>query len=126
MIRAKHIIRRHNRHALTAEEGDYLVAIEEVSDTDGRMYKLEYRSTPDGRRAVAFCLYNPWGGLGNPSAGEDYLRGHVAEDGFICVGDGSDRRLEASPFDLDFTIRRARFWCTAFSYLKEHGSFPNP
>lgn len=115
-----------NANAVVAELEEHVVMIEDVVDPDGRLYRLEYRSTPEGDRALAFCLHNPWGFAGEPSGGEDYWDAHVAEDGFICLGDAAHRTLDESPFDLDFAIRRARFWCTGFSVLKETGSFPDP
>ena len=108
------------------EEDGHLVMIEDVTDPDGRMYRLEYRASHDGLRAVAYCLYNPWGGPGNPNAGEDYLVGHARDDGFLCVGKESVDKLDESPYDLDHVIQRARYWCTAFSVLKETGVFPHP
>lgn len=115
-----------NPHAAVGSEDNYVVVVEDHSDPDGRMYRLEYRSTPDGRRAIAYCLYNPWGLGGEPSAGEDYFEAHVADDGFLCLGNGSERQLARSPFDLEYTVRRARFWCTAFSVFAETGEFPDP
>jgi hypothetical protein len=125
MSYAESIMRRYNRNGLIGEEDSYAVMIEDHSDPDGRMYRLEYRSTSDGRKAIAYCIFNPWGGGGDPNAGEDYPTGHVAEDGFICLGGEAVHDLESSPYDLDYTIRRARYWCTAFSVLKENGEFPN-
>ena len=120
------VMRQFNPQALVGKEDGYCVMIEDASDPDGRMYRIEYRSTADGGRAVAFCLYNPWGRIGMPAAGEEYTVGHVAADGFLCLGEDTTRELDCSPYDLEFTIRRARYWCTAFSVLKETGEFPNP
>lgn len=126
MSQALTIMRQFNPHAITAEEDGYLVMIEDVSDPDGRLYRLEYRATPDGRKAIAFCLHNPWSVGGPPNGGEEYAVGHVAADGFLCLGTASVKKLDDSPYYLEFTIRRARYWCTGFSVLKETGEFPNP
>ncbi len=115
-----------NPNAVVGEEGDYVVVIEDFSDPDGRMFRLEYRATPDAGRAIAYCLHNPWGMEGNPCAGEGYFEAHVAEDGFLCLGAASVLQLERSPYDLDYAVRRARYWCTAFSVFEETGVFPDP
>ncbi len=119
-------MRKLNPRALVERERNYVVVVEDHNDPDGRLYRLEYRVTPDARRAVAFCLHNPWGEDGDPSAGADYFEAHVAEDGFICLGHGSVRQLQQSPFDLDYAVKRARFWCTGFSFFEETGRFPDP
>jgi hypothetical protein len=119
-------MRKLNPRALVTREHDYVVVVEDHSDPDGRPYRLEYRVTPDCSRAIAYCLYNPWGDEGDPSAGEDYFVAHVDSDGFLCLGHGSERQLGRSPFGLDYAVRRARFWCTGFSVFQETGTFPNP
>lgn len=126
MTQAIDIMRAANPNALAAEEGDLCVFIEDVTDSDGRMFRMEYNSTPDGRHAVAFCRFNPWSPAGPPNAGADYHAAHVAEDGFICLGSGHDRRVEHSPFTLQTAIERCHYWPTAFSYFKENGTFPQP
>ena len=126
MTQAANIMARFNPNANVMDDGGNVGFREDVTDPDGRMYQVGYLSTRDGRRAVAYCLYNPWGGEGRPNAGEEYVKGHVAEDGFLCVGSDTVRDLESSPYDLDYTVRRARYWCTGFSVFKETGSFPNP
>ncbi len=123
MNSAELAFRRFNRRALIGREGDLVVAIEDVLDPDGRMYRIEYRSTADGRHAAAWCLFNPWGGR---NGGARYSSGHVADDGFLCLGNDSTRRVDASPYNLDFVVKRSRFWTTAFSFYKETGEFPNP
>lgn len=114
-------MREFNANALIGTENGLNVMLEDVSDPDGRIYRLEYQSTPDGLHAVAFCRYNPWG---TPNGGEEYMVGHVDTNGFICVGLQSVKNVRASPYDLRFVIQRGRFWCTAFSVLKETGHFP--
>ena len=126
MNTAEQIIGRLNPNALAGEIDGCTVMIEDVTDPDGRIYRLEYCATADGRRAVAYCRFNPWGEAGQPDAGESYEDGHVMENGFLCLGDDAVRELGKSPYDLEFTIKRARYWCTGFSVLKETGEFPNP
>ena len=124
MTTAESIMMNFNHKALICNEKDYIVMIEDCTDPDGRMYRMEYRSTPDGKQAIAYCLYNPWG---NKNGDESYSGGHVAEDGFICLGPNhDDKNLKNSPYDLEYVIRRSRYWCTGFSVLKESGVFPNP
>lgn len=126
MSEALRQMRAMNPNALSHRQGEKLVFIEDWRDPDGRDYRLEYRSTPDGEHAIAYCLYSPWGDEDDPSAGESYNEAHVSENGFICLGTGARRSLEQSPFDLEFAVRRARFWCTGFSVYKETGEFPEP
>lgn len=117
-------MRKHNANALVGVEADGIVMIEDVTDGDGRMYRLEYRSTPDTHHAIAFCRWNPWGTL---NGGEQYTVGHVDSDGFLCLGKAhTGKGLCDSPYDLEYVIARARFWTTAFSILKETGEFPQP
>jgi hypothetical protein len=120
---AQTIMKEHNRNALIGSETGMDVMIEDVSDPDGRIYRLEYQSTPDGRHAIAFCRFNPWGSL---NGGEEYQVGHVDANGFVCVGKQSVKSVQASPYDIRYVIQRTRFWCAAFSVLKETGQFPNP
>lgn len=108
---------------ITVESG-VITMTEEVNDLDGRRYRLKVFSTPDGRHAVAFCLSNPWDPK-RPNAGRSYWEGHVDEDGFICLGDNSNRTLTASPFRTKFAVLRARYWCTGFSVFMETGRFPD-
>jgi hypothetical protein len=125
MSTAAETIRAANPNAFIAFEDGYVVALEDHADPDGRMFRIEYRATPDGQKAIAVCRYNPWQPE-DPQAGEDYLTAHVAPDGFLCLGEGHESHAVAdSPFAIDFVIRRARFWCTGFSVLKETGSFPD-
>lgn len=126
MSQAQDTMRRLNPNAFVGEEDGCAIMIEDVTDPDGRMYRLEFRATADGSKAIAFCLHNPWGASGQPNAGVEYTEGHVAENGFVCVGSESIRELAKSPYDLEFTVRRARFWCTGFSAFKETGVFPQP
>lgn len=118
MSRAEEILRRYNRNMLIGPDGDMVCGIEDHADSDGRMYRMEYISTPDGRRAVAYCRSNPWN-RSSPNAGEEYVAAHVSSNGHICAGSESTTSVSDSPYDLDFIIRRARYWCVAFSAFKE-------
>ena len=126
MTPAATLARSLNPNAVIGEEAGRVIAIEDVKDPDGRIYRLEYHATPDGRRAIAWCRFNPWSSGGTPNAGTDYFVSHVAPDGFLCLGNPCERDLAKSPFGLDFTIRRARFWCTGFSVLKDTGTLHHP
>ena len=125
--RARQIMRSLNPSAFAAAEGESAVFVEEHwdSETDRRTYKLEYRSTFDGSGAVAFCLYNPWGRRGKANAGVANHVGHIFKDGRLCLGSSHPSGPDTSSMDLETTVRRARYWCTAFSVLKETGAFPD-
>ena len=122
---AEAVMRGFNPHALIGSENGRAVMIEDVSDPDGRMYRMEYQSTGDGRKAVAFCRHNPWGKV---NAGVSLSEGHVASDGLLCMGSAHSysRDPARSRYDLAFVIQRGRYWCTALSVLKETGRFPQP
>ena len=122
---AAEIMRGLNPNAMIGIEDDHLAIIEDVTDPDGRMYRLEYQTTPDGQHATGFCRFNPWGGT--PNAGESSIDGHVFEDGSICMGrEHYGGSVDGSPYDLQTVVQRARYWATAFSVFKESGEFPNP
>ena len=122
---AADIMRRFNRNTLIGIEDNVVVMIEDVTDPDGRMYRMEYQSTPDGQHATAFCRQNPWGNT--PDAGESNIVGHVFEDGSICMGsEHYGGSVDGSPYTLETVIERSHYWCTAFSVLKETGEFPSP
>ena len=124
MNRAEEIMVAANPSGLIGVDDDgATVMIEDVADADGRLYRLEYRSTSDGAHAVAFCCHNPWGDVNGE---EPFESGHVDENGFICLGpDHEGQEIEDSPYDIAWVIQRARFWCTGFSVLKETGAFPD-
>lgn len=124
---AAQLMQRLNPRALMSVEAGDLVFIEDHSDSeeDGRIYRLEYRSTPNGRRAVAFCLHNPWSQEGqDPQADEMVHIAHIFSDGLLCLGTGHCRNPRDSRRSLEWVVARARYWCTGFSVLKETGSFP--
>lgn len=112
------VMQRMNPNGLIAAEGRWICMIEDHADPDGRMYRLEYQSTPDGRHAIAWCRHNPWGSVNDH---------HTLSDGLICIGSGAHSSNPAnSQFDLETVILRARFWCTAISVYHETGEFPEP
>lgn len=112
-----------NPNALIAVEGEHIVFIEDVLDLDQRWYRIEVKTVRDGTRAAAWCRHSPWGDV----SAADYRRGHLFEDGFICIGAGlQGRRPEDSSLDVETVVRRARFWAVAYSVLRTEGHFPNP
>ncbi len=123
---AMRVMRQLNPNALMAVEDGMFIAIEDAWDCeeDGRLYRIEYRSTLDGDHAVAFCRSNPWDRQ-SVQAGALVTQGHVFGDGLLCLGSDHARYPCESPRNLRDTVLRARFWCTGFSVLKETGSFPN-
>lgn len=122
---AERVMREFNRNALVYlnAESETLVFIEDVQDPDERWYRMEYESTWDGNHAVAYCRYDPWQGnyRGRSTAG-----GHLMGGGLLCLGPGVTPTVPRSPFTLDTAVRRARYWCIAFSAYIETGTFPNP
>ena len=125
MSNSEEIMRSFNHNALIAPDEDGRICfIEDVADPDGRLYRIEVQSTQDGSQAIAFCRSNPWGYL---NGGESYDRGHVDENGFLCIGcEHRGQNLEDSSYDVRYAIQRARYWCTGFTVLKQTGSFPDP
>ncbi|MDA7603584.1 hypothetical protein N8771_03775 [Euryarchaeota archaeon] len=122
------IMHRLNPNALKGRDPSNAVYIEDVWDCeeDARIYRIEYVSTLDGKCAIAFCRSNPWD-ISAVNCGYSFSTGHVHEDGFICIGnDNYSRNVSDSQIDLETTVERARFWCLAFSVLKETGNFPQP
>ncbi len=110
------ILGRMNPNALIGFENGHVCAIEDHTDPDGRMFRLEYQSTPDGRHAIAWCRNSPWG------SNTDV---HTTNDGLICVGPGAhDTDPARSSYDLEYVIARARFWCVGVSVVHEGGAFP--
>jgi hypothetical protein len=104
-----------NPQALHGRESGKEIFIEDVSDPDGRMYRIEYKCAPDGTNATAYVRYNPWG-----YNAYSYQQSHLdSADGLICVGKLVNR--SNCPYGLEYTVRRARTWCTGYSFLREHG-----
>jgi hypothetical protein len=105
--------------------GNTAIQIRDVRDADGRPYRIEILATPDGKRAVARVLHNPWSRAGEgPNAGAEYAVAHVSPKGFICVGDGANYTLAESVHDLEFVQKRVAYWVNGFSFFKEKGRFP--
>lgn len=102
---------RLNRNALCGHEDGQVVFIEDHADPDGRLYRLEYRSNSGGTQATAWCRHKPW-----PNKSYNISECHLFETGQICLGD--------SAYSLHDAVRRARYWTAAYSYLREHGSWP--
>jgi hypothetical protein len=121
------VMRRLNPNAVVGLENGCAVFVEDWWDcpTDKRLYRMEYRSTLDDRHAIALCLSNPWN-RSDRTAGTSVHHSHVFADGLLCLSSHHAREPASSPFDLENVVARARYWCTAFSVLKETGSFPNP
>lgn len=113
-MQAVQIMNRLNTNALHSQEGGSEIFIEDLRDPDGRWYRVEYRCQTDGTRANAWLLHNPWGS--NPFSYED---SHLGSDGFVCVARGADHNN--SPFNLEYVVKRTRFWCTGYSFMREHG-----
>jgi len=101
-----------NPHVLADSENGWEVFIEDVTDPDGRMYRLEYRCKRSGQSARAHCVYNPW-----PAAPLALTDSHLMPDRSICTSEQTHRGGD----DLEYTVARARFWCTGYSFLREHG-----
>jgi len=110
------IMRQFNHNGLIGAEGRFVHMIEDHRDPDGRLYRLEYVSTRDGRHAIAYCRYKPWPN-GSP---------HLLTGGLICIGPGGHNSDTASSsYGLQYVIPRARYWCTATSVYQETGEFPD-
>lgn len=115
------IMKSFNENMLIGEDGQFIVGIEDHYDEPGgKLYRIEFQATRDGRHANAWVRYNPWD-PNRPNAGCDYHEGHVNSEGFLCLSAATTHDTANSGFDLDFAIKRARFWCTAFSYWQETG-----
>jgi hypothetical protein len=124
---ADRVMRRLNPGAVGSRSGGEVVFIEDVRDSeeDSRWYRIEYKSNLAGTRAIAICLSNPWN-RSDVTAGTEASRGHVYSGGELCLGSGLHRVVSTSRYTLEQAVLRARYWATAFSVLKETGSFPNP
>lgn len=105
--------------------GGVALQIRDVRDEDGRQYRIEILATPDGQRATARVLHNPWSRAGQgPNAGTPYATAHVQAEGFICVGEGAKFTLDESIHSLEFVEKRVEYWVNGFSFYKEKGRFP--
>jgi len=122
---AEQILMVLNPNALIGEENGRVCFIEDVTDLQGREYRMEIQSTPDGQHALGWCRFNPHGPT--PNAGVPFVQGHCRDDGFLCLAPNQHGdKVETSPYDAAWCVRRARYWAIAFSVLKETGEFPQP
>jgi len=110
-----------NNALLWTQDGITLI-MEDYRDPDGRIYRLEYHCSHDSRHALALCRFNPWGNT--PNAGVPFHIGHISPDGRIDLGRSYFGDKVHRCFDLKAAVLRSRYWCTAFSVLKETGQFP--
>ena len=113
-MNAREIMHQLNHNALHSREGEREVFIEDVQDPDGLWYRIEYQCDPDGSNARAKVRHNPWG-----SNTYGYHQSHLSPGGEICLGS----RITSlhSPYGLEYAVKRARFWCTGYSFLRQHG-----
>lgn len=105
-------MRRLNPNVLHGAENGREVFVEDWFDPDGRPYRLEYQCDTGGGNCTAYVRHNPWGNNPYPST-----QSHLFSNGQICLGNGT--------YSLEQTVLRARYFCTAYSYFREHGSFPH-
>lgn len=118
---AVRIMKAFNENMLIGEDGQFIVGIEDHFDEPaGKLYRIEFQATRDGSHANAWVRYNPWD-PNRPNAGCDYYQGHVNSEGLLCLHANTTNDTSRSPFNLDYAVKRARFWCTAFSYWQETG-----
>jgi len=111
------VMRHHNPQGLIGVDNGVICMIEDHTDPDGRMFRLEYQSTPDGQHAIAWCRYSHWGNVDSER--------HISNGGVICVGPTAHTPTPAeSDYDLDYVVPKARYWCTAISVFHETGHFP--
>lgn len=124
---AEVIVHRHNPKMMlhVSKAKNRLHGLEDYSDTDGRLYRLEYISTLNGKHALGYVRHNPWS-PSDPSAGLADYQVHVYPNGAICLGKGFHTRKEYanSPFDMDYVIKRSRLWTNCFSYYQGAGRWP--
>ena len=116
----RHLMARLNPDSQVVPDKDgTLVITEDVFVEEGQpSYELRYLCSPDARKAVGHCLFSP-GGL------RFSYTTHLAVDGFLDLG-GSTRVLTDSPLSLAAVVRRARWWCFAYSHFLRTGVFPTP
>lgn len=116
MTAAEIIIKRLNPKAVVGRDPSLpglIIGIEDVI-VDNRIFRLEYRSTEDGKHANAYILYNPFG-----HETLDPRITHLESDGQLCLDSNSTKNTYRSPYSLERTIKRARYWCYLYTYLKE-------
>lgn len=126
MTIAKNKMKNLNANALIGYENDLTIAIEDHTDLDGRLWRLEYASTHDGEHAVSFCRYSPWG-----LRQEKNWDCHVWPTGLICSGPKihalgttnpkTYHDIKNSPYAVDWVIERSRHWTSVYSHYRETG-----
>ena len=124
--KAIRLMKAANPRALIAMEGEFAVMIEDVLDDklpQGKLYRIEYKSTPDANHSAAYCVWWPHGPITTIPAAHVHLRDGR---GWICIGHGASSVVTDSSIDLDVCIKRARYWVMAMSYFKQTGQFLNP
>lgn len=107
--------------------GEIAILFLDIADSDGRWYRIEFQSSFDASHAVAIVRFNPWAtDRKDMTAGEHYEICHVDKSGVICMGAGHrGAAVEDNPFELEWVLQRATLWVNCFSFLKEHGRFPD-
>jgi hypothetical protein len=81
--------------------------IEDVG-VPGKLYRLEFQTYLDGRKAVAYVRHSPE--IIPPEMP------HLSADGQLDLGH-KWQRLESSSTPIAEAIFKARFWCTAHSHF---------
>lgn len=128
MTKAADILRSFNRNMLLGYENNLTIGFEDHTDPDGKLFRLEYKSTHSGDQAVSYCRYQPWGALHNSG-----WVCHLHSKGLICSGPAIHNlvtepenfdHVKKSPYKLNWIVERSRYWCAVYSYYREHGRFP--
>jgi len=101
-----------NPNTLCFKENNKSVFLEDHTDPDGRLFRLEYMCDENGRVTKAYVRHNPW-----PPADVAIGNTHLMGDE-ICIGPRSHAQ---DGYDLADTVLRARHWCGCYSLLREHG-----
>ena len=103
------VIKLANSKALVHVDPDNetVCMIEDVGEP-GRYYRLEFQTTREGHKAVAFVRYTP---VAVPPE-----MAHLSADAQLDMGYGW-QRLQDSSTSIAEAIFKARFWCTAHSHF---------
>ncbi len=106
------IMKTINPNVFTQADDNIAYLIEDFGTLSDVFYRLEYQSSHDGTRAIAYVRHYP---------GERALDPHLKEDGRLDLGPGTEQ-IETSPLSLREAIFKARFWCTAHQHCLTHNS----
>lgn len=126
MTKAVTLLKKLNPNMLTGYENDLSIGIEDIPDPNGRLFRLEYKSSHDGEQAVSFCLHHPWDK-------DEVWQCHLLPSGLICTGERihdlcpnpqTFDELKSSPYTLRWTVERSRYWCSVYSEYRRHGHLP--